>query len=169
VRQKEKKHMQGNNNGGQQKMGCVSRFFLMIIIVLVIGSIVDSLNKSSGGTDVENENNYEDYDYEDIEETTQAATTEERITATVEDAVIYEGNVVINGYSYDTTYNLDLYDKELLPNCSLDIVVDFNYDKNANFLENNGITSLDEMTMNFNLRRNGDYFDEITSSKLVVD
>ena len=92
------------------------------------------------------------------------------ITNNTENYYTFSGkNVVINGYTLDTTYNLDLYDKMVFPNCSYAMLFDFDWDSDNDFKKNNGITVIENVTFNFDVRPNDDYFSEFSSSKVSVD
>lgn len=78
-------------------------------------------------------------------------------------------NVVVNGYSLDTSYDFDIYDKLVFPQCSYPMTFEFDWDSDENFKEKNGIEKVENVSLDFAIRANGDYFSESTTSKLLID
>ena len=78
-------------------------------------------------------------------------------------------NVVVNGYSLDTTYNLDVYDKIVFPECSYPMTFEYDWDSDTNFKEDNDINLIENVTLNFGIRPNEDFFSETSSSQMTID
>lgn len=71
-------------------------------------------------------------------------------------------NVSINDWTYDT--GIDIFDLEVLPNCEIMFILDIDSD----FTKTNSIENIDSIDFNFNIRQNGDYFDEFSTDTITL-
>lgn len=78
-------------------------------------------------------------------------------------------NVVVNGYSLDVTYNLDIYDKLVFPDCSYPMTFEYNWSSDGNFKDDNDIDKIETVTLNFGIRPNSDYFSESSTSQISIE
>ena len=78
-------------------------------------------------------------------------------------------NVVVNGFTLNTDYNLDIFDKVVFPECSYPMTFEYEWSTEADFKKTNGIDKIENVTLNFSVRPNSDYFSETTSSQLSVE
>ena len=78
-------------------------------------------------------------------------------------------NVVVNGYSLDTMLNLDLFEKLVFPDCCYPMFVEFNWDSDINFKRRNNIDKVERVKMNFDIRKNGDFDLESSTSNIIVE
>ncbi|WP_027438078.1 zinc ribbon domain-containing protein [Lachnospira multipara] len=78
-------------------------------------------------------------------------------------------NIVVNGFTLDTTFNLDVYNKVVYPGCYYQMTIKYNWDKNKNFKKENGISKINTVTMNFEIIPDDDYYNSFTSSQLSIN
>lgn len=78
-------------------------------------------------------------------------------------------NVVVNGYSLDTTYDFDIYGKLVFPDCSIPMVFEYNWNTQEDFKGINGISSIENVSLSFTMRQNGSYTLESNSSTISIE
>lgn len=78
-------------------------------------------------------------------------------------------NVVVNGYSLDTTYDFDIYGKLVFPDCSIPMVFEYNWNTQEDFKGINGISSIENVSLSFGMRQNGSYTLESNSSTISIE
>ncbi len=77
-------------------------------------------------------------------------------------------NVVVNGYSLDTTYNLDIYDKMVFPGCFYPMTFEYEWSTTSKFKSENDISKIDSVTLNFEAVPDNDYSKSWDSSQLII-
>lgn len=73
-------------------------------------------------------------------------------------------NLVINDWTCDISYDFDLIGLQILPNCQNIIVLDM-----TEHMQEKGITDIEYISFNLDIRRNADYFDNYIGAKIVIE
>jgi archaellum component FlaF (FlaF/FlaG flagellin family) len=123
-----------------------------------------NLNNGFGEEELLNENNIS---YKLVEKTEEQFVVS--ISNNSDTMNVFSGkNVVVNGFTLDTTYNLDIFDKIVFPGCSYPMTFEYNWSASDDFKGTNGISKIENVTFNFEVRPNDDYFQEYTTSQMTI-